>query len=113
MSQKNTTTIDFEKWAELARSNPAAFEKLRSQFLSNALNRITDSKRHKFECLQWRIDKIRQTTKTPLSACIKISQLMWSSFEELQQQYQNDDILEKITVRRHKSATILPFQVPG
>ncbi|MFV2059426.1 MAG: DUF3135 domain-containing protein [Gammaproteobacteria bacterium] len=105
--------VDFDKWAELARRNPQAFEKLRSQFLANALNHITDSKRHKFECLQWRVDKIRQTTKTPLSACIKISQLMWDSFDELQQQYTDENSYTNKASQPDKSAKILPFQIPG
>jgi hypothetical protein len=113
MMAKKGSTIDFDKWAELARSDPQAFEELRSQFLNNALNRISKAKRHKFECLQWRVDKIRQTTKTPLSACIKISQLMWTSFDELQQQYNDEYSLDKIPTKLSKTATILPFQVPN
>jgi len=104
------TTIDFDKWAELAKSNPEAFEALRSQFLNNILSQIAEPKRHKFECLQWRIDQIRFTTKTPLSACIKISNLMWSSFDELHSKYYTDN--SKITepTMPKKTATILQFQ---
>jgi len=102
--------IDFDKWAELAKSNPHAFEKLRTQFLTNAVNRVSKPKRHKFECLQWRIDKIRQTTKTPLSACIKISQMMWTSFDELQLQYYADFSNLSPPPTQTKNATILPFQ---
>ncbi len=100
-------TIDFEKWSELAKTDPQAFERLRRQFLLSALNRIDSNKRHKFECLQWRLDQIRHTTKTPLSACMKISQLMWTSFEELRQHYSDDTVMADSP---KKSATILPFQ---
>ncbi len=100
--------IDFEKWSELAKTDPQAFERLRSQFLLAALNQIDSSKRHKFECLQWRLDQIRDMTKTPMSACIKISQLMWTSFEELRQQYGEDNT--PLIESKKKSATILPFQ---
>ncbi len=107
--KKDHCMINFDKWAELAKTDPIAFEKLRSQFLTNALSRIAKPKRHQFECLQWRIDTIRQTTKNPLFACIKISQLMWSSFEELNQKYNDDYSQPAISTIPQKTATILPF----
>jgi len=102
-------TINFDKWAYLAKSDPKAFELCRSQFLKNALQHIDKNKRHKFECLQWRIDQIRLTTKTPLSACVKISQLMWTSFEELHRQY-HDDYQDLVSLTPQKTATVLPFK---
>jgi hypothetical protein len=108
---RTQSAIDFDKWAELAKINPDAFEKLRSQYLTNVLNKIAEPRRHKFECLQWKIDQIRHTTKSPLSACIKISNLMWSSFDKLAEQYdhtESDCVLRAETP--HKTATIMPFQ---
>ncbi len=109
---KRQNTIDFDKWAKLAQVDPHAFEELRAQVLSVALNKIDKQRRHKFECLQWRIDKIRQTSKTPLSGCIKISQLMWSSFDKLVLQYYDNAKQQNITAPAKKNATILPFKLP-
>ncbi len=109
---KHQNTIDFDKWAELAQIDPHAFEELRTQVLSNALNKIDKQRRHKFECMQWRIDQIRQTSKTPLSCCIKISQLMWSSFDKLVLQYYDEATQKNTTAITKKSATILHFKPP-
>ncbi|VAW94931.1 hypothetical protein MNBD_GAMMA22-1700 [hydrothermal vent metagenome] len=106
----NQNSIDFDKWVELAQINPKAFEELRTQVLEIALSKIDKRRRHKFECLQWRIDQIRQTSKTPLSGCIKISQLMWSSFDELILQYYDDQ--QDLNASAKKNATILPFKPP-
>jgi len=108
--KRNHHTINFDTWSELAKSDPDAFETLRNEIISKALDRIDTPKRHKFECLQWRIDQIRLTTKTPLSACIKISQLMWTSFEELHDQYYDVPNSPIMSITPRRSATILPFR---
>jgi len=102
--------IDFEQWAELAQKDPDAFEKCRAQLLAIALNRIPTTRRHKFECLQWRIDSIRYKTKTPLFACMKISQLMWSSFDELQRTCNRVNSNVSLLTKKQKSATVISFR---
>ena len=102
--------IDFDQWAALAQKDPDAFEKCREQLLSIALNRISPTRRHKFECLQWRIDHIRHKTKTPLFACIKISQLMWTSVDELQRSYTTLSGNVSTLTKKQKSATVIPFR---
>ena len=102
--------IDFDQWVALAQKDPDAFEQCRAHLISIALNRITATRRHKFECLQWRIDAIRHKTKTPLFACIKISQLMWSSFDELQRSYNTLNHNVSFLTKEPKSATVIPFK---
>ena len=77
MSQ--ATEFDFDHWATLARDDPARFERDRRVALARALRRIPVRRRRRLRCLQWRIDQIRCTSRTPLAACIRLSQMMWDS----------------------------------
>jgi hypothetical protein len=69
----------FEEWAELARTNPEAFEQQRQQFIESFLSTTPDRHRSRLERLQWRIDRERDRAATPLSACVRISRMMMDS----------------------------------
>jgi hypothetical protein len=69
----------FEEWAELARTNPQAFEQQRQQYLEAFLANVPSRQRSRLERLQWRIDMERKRAATPLSACLRISRMMMDS----------------------------------
>lgn len=71
--------IDFEEWSALARSDPDAFEARRRQAIEALIQSAPAHRQERLRGLQWRIDQIRRTSKTPLAACLRISQLMWDS----------------------------------
>ena len=82
--QKNQTgthkpLIEFDDWAELAQSDPAAFEARRKQAIEELIQRMPEHKQQRMRCLQWKIDQVRDRAKTPMAACIKLSELMWDS----------------------------------
>lgn len=66
----------FEEWAELAQSNPQAFEQQRQQYIESFLATVPSKQRNRLERLQWRIDMERRLAATPLSACVRISRMM-------------------------------------
>ena len=82
--------IDFEVWATLASSEPQSFEKLRRDKISALIDNSTQCNQHRLRCLQWRIDKIREKNKdSPMASCLAISELMWDTFQHL------DDLLQE------------------
>ncbi len=73
--------FDFDRWANLARQDPAAFERHRRAEIVRLLRRVPVSRRRRLRGLQWRIDQVRRTSGTPLAACVRISQMMWESVQ--------------------------------
>ncbi len=73
--------FDFDRWAILARQDPAAFERHRRVEIVRLLRSVPIGRRRRLRGLQWRIDQVRRTSGTPLAACIRISQMMWESVQ--------------------------------
>lgn len=71
--------IDFDAWSALAADDPRRFEQQRSELIKEVLSFVPAERQQRMQCLQWRIDKVRETTRTPLAACIKISGMMHES----------------------------------
>ena len=71
--------VDFEHWSQLAKSDPVAFEKQRARFIEDTINAMPAHKQHRMRCLQWKIDQVRNQARTPMAACIKLSEMMWES----------------------------------
>ncbi len=70
---------DFEEWAELAVADPDAFEVRRSTVIEAFISSVPVERQPRLRGLQWRIDQIRRTARTPLASCIRISRMMWDS----------------------------------
>ena len=71
--------IEFDDWAQLAHSDPAAFEARRGRAIEDLILSMPEHKRQRMRCLQWKIDQVRAQCKTPMSACVKLSEMMWDS----------------------------------
>ena len=71
--------VDFDSWSKLARSDPEAFEAKRAQVIEQMIQRMPAHKQQRMRCLQWKIDQVRARASNPLSACIKLSDMMWDS----------------------------------
>lgn len=77
--QSGSPNIDFEEWSALARSDSDAFEARRAQTIKEFIDSVPAERRERLRRLQWRIDQLRRTSKTPLAACVRINRLMWES----------------------------------
>ena len=75
----STPRINFDEWAALARRDPAAFEAKRKAVVEATIAVADESIRARLRCTQWKVDRVREQEKTPMAACLKISQLMWDS----------------------------------
>ena len=71
--------FDFDAWVKLAKSDPAAFERQRADIIEEFMQQVPADRRQRLRCLQWRIDHTRQRAANPMSACLRISQMMWDS----------------------------------
>jgi len=71
--------IDFDQWAALAASDPEAFETRRAQLIDATIRRAPAGKQQRLRCLQWKVDQVRRLSRTPLAACVRMSNMMWES----------------------------------
>jgi len=93
--------IDFEQWARLARHDPETFEQLRHRLLDAHIARCSSSHQQRLRRLQWRIDRLRE----------QISNLMWTTFDQLGKAYHDPDTLQlqKNPTQAH-SVDVVPFK---
>ena len=70
---------DFDDWAEMARKDPASFEKMRQAAIDDFIESTPAAQRERLRRLQWRIDQERRLARTPMNACIRISRMMWDN----------------------------------
>lgn len=79
--------FNFKEWAELAQSDPDRFEARRSRVINEAIRRVPADRQRMLRGLQWRVDRVRELKRTPLAACMAISDMMWETFSDLHQSY--------------------------
>lgn len=107
--------INFDAWSALAVGDPGRFEQQRSELISEVIGLTSAERQQRLKCLQWRIDKVRETSRTPLAACVKLSGMMHDSVlgkGGLQERlYQSLGRLP--ATPQTCSATILPFRHPA
>ncbi|MET0067031.1 MAG: DUF3135 domain-containing protein [Candidatus Thiodiazotropha sp.] len=69
---------DFDALLRLAQDDPERFEVVREETIATYIATLPDDRQEMMRRLQWRIDQERRN-RTPLSACIRISRLMWEN----------------------------------
>jgi len=70
-------SFDFDSWAALARNNPQAFEIKRKKIIEQAILQASPQRQPRLRCLQWQLDQIRNTARTPLAASIRMQRMLW------------------------------------
>jgi len=78
-----STLPDFEVLATMAQNDPAGLEALRQRLCDELIASAPPHMQRRLRGLQFQIDAQRRITKSPLHACIKISEMMHDSFAEL------------------------------
>lgn len=83
MKKLETMTSDFDGWFEtmmnMAKDDPEAFERLRQKMIDEVIDDAPESNKRRLIGLQWRVDQERRLAKDPMTACMKISNMMWES----------------------------------
>ena len=70
---------EFDHWAQMAIADPDAFEARRSHLIEAFISSVPPERQPRLRGLQWRIDQVRRSARTPLASCIRISRMMWDS----------------------------------
>lgn len=104
MSRSND--FDFDAWVALGRADPEAFERLRAEFIERFIEgRSTDKERSRRQ--QCRIDLERRRAKVPLKACLRLSNMMWESVDEMTRELNR--LRDLPAPAAPVSAQVLPF----
>ncbi|MAZ88899.1 MAG: hypothetical protein CL693_14810 [Cellvibrionaceae bacterium] len=108
------TPQKFDELLELAQSDPEALERYRQQQIELTLSEAPECIRARLEGLQFQIDAQRSLHHNPMGTCIKLSQMMQDSFQQLQamlERLTDGSLLDNIAPPKQpqKSAKILPF----
>jgi hypothetical protein len=82
---------DFDDLAMLAKQNPQEFEALRTKLCNQLIDSAPEPQRRRLRGLQFQVDMERRKAATPMAACIRISEMMHASFDELR------DVLNEAT----------------
>ncbi len=78
-THKNLPALDFELWLEAAQQGDDTFESMRLAAIEELIASAPEQARGRLRSLQWRIDQERHLSKSPMGACIRISQMMWET----------------------------------
>jgi hypothetical protein len=74
---------EFDELAEMARQDPEGLETLRQRLCNELIEQAPPHVQRRLRGLQFQIDAQRRLAKTPLQACMRISDMMHESFAEL------------------------------
>lgn len=104
--------FDFKEWSELAQTDPDRFEARRNRVINEAIRRVPVDRQQMLRGLQWRVDRVRELKRTPLAACIAITDMMWDAFSELHHSYVKLAEIkpgQKVMIEERPRADIIPF----
>lgn len=103
----------FDFWANLAQSDPSAFEEARKLMLDSLIESAPAHVQTRLKGLQWQIENVRSRASSPLGACVKISNMMWTTVlgeDGLAAHLRSLSEGERAPVIPKKSAQVLSFQ---
>ena len=76
MTQLSNRNLDFDHLLQLAERDPMHFENMRQAAIDDFIATLPEERQLRMRQLQWRIDQERRNC-SPISACVKISSMMW------------------------------------
>ena len=71
--------FDFDHWCKVAQDEPERFETMRQQMIDELMAQAPSHLKPRMTGLQWQVDQIRKQTNDPMTACLRISQKMWTN----------------------------------
>jgi hypothetical protein len=78
-NDSSTPPKDFDAWSALARSDPQAFEDCRDRIINEAILRAPVHKQLRLRRMQWKLNQIRNTSRTPMIACLRMNRMLWEA----------------------------------
>lgn len=79
--------------ARLARDDPPAFEALRRQLIETVIDNAPERNRPRLRGIQFQVECLRRLSRSALGSTVRIYELMWKSFLDLNDNCQ--DFLER------------------
>ncbi|MGR6872734.1 DUF3135 domain-containing protein [Pseudomonas sp. HK3] len=73
----------FERMLDMAKNDPEALERLRTEMVRDVINAAPEGYRQRLHGLQFQIDGQRLVSKNPMQACLEISRMMHESLQQL------------------------------
>lgn len=70
---------NFDEWASLAATDLPAFETQRHRVIEAAIQQAPARNQRRLRCLQWKLDQIRSTARTPMIACLRMNRMLWEA----------------------------------
>lgn len=107
MARQPMALPSFDELRSMAEQRPEDLERLRERMINEILEDLPEPRRRRLLGLIFRIELERKRAKTPMQACLKISQMMMDSVCELR-----DVMLNGPPTHRPEStqARIIPFK---
>ena len=102
--------FDFDKWAQLAKDDPAEFERQREATLRATIAQAPSEHRQRLEGLQFRLNLERQRAGSPLGSCVRLNSLMWAGFYRLRKELNAAARGLSQPGEARPSAEVIPFQ---
>jgi len=110
-----------EVLSQLALNEPRKYEALCRELINEFINRAPDRMKPRLLGIQFRVDGMRKLSKSALGSTMRIYEMMWGSFLDLNQNWQefvHMDIVSESSCRStigsdtipNKSAEILVFR---
>ena len=109
---QDTPGFDFDGWADLAQRDPQAFELKRTNVIESVIRCAPQRSHQRLRRLQWKLDRIRETSANPMAACVRMQALLWDSVlgdEGLLARLEQTPVTRK---QPRNSASILEFRHP-
>ena len=73
----------FDDLVALSKQNPQELEALRTRLCDQLIDSAPEPQRRRLRGLQFQIDMERRKASNPMAACLRISEMMHASFDEL------------------------------
>ncbi len=70
---------DFDEWVSLATTDLPAFENQRHRVIEAAIRQAPARNRERLRGLQWKLDQVRTTARTPMVACLRMNRMLWDA----------------------------------
>lgn len=95
MEKSNGYSVLGMTFEELSNLSPAELETIRQREVEACIKRAPERVQRRLRGLQFQIDARRKAHKSPLGACISISQMMQESLQRLHAALQGEELPER------------------
>ncbi|MCC6534575.1 MAG: DUF3135 domain-containing protein [Burkholderiales bacterium] len=102
--------FDFDRWAKLAKEDPAEFERRRDETLRAIIAAAPPQHRDRLQGLQFRLDLERKRAGSPLASCLRLNSLMWAGFHRLRKELNEGVGGKPAAANPRPSAEVIPLR---